>query len=229
MELQALDRDPLGVERADHLGQLRLAAVEPRPRSPLRSGRRARRSGRAPRPCCSRSLGVAGDRLDRRAADLGLQLGRRALGDDLAVVDDPDPVGERVGLLQVLGGEEDGHPVLGGEPRDLVPERGAALDVEAGGGLVEEEDAGPVGERQRQVEPAFHPARVAADLAVRGLGEPDPLEQLGAAPFALAPPMPCRAVCRRMCSRPVSSGSSAASCSAAPIAERTCGPSLTTS
>ncbi len=84
----------------------------------------------------------------------------------LAVVDDPDPAGERVGLLQVLGGEEDGDALLGGEPRDLVPERGAALDVEPGRGLVEEEDAGAVGERQRQVEAALHPARVAADFAV---------------------------------------------------------------
>ena len=96
----------------------------------------------------------------------------------MAVVDDPDPVGERVGLLQVLGGEEDGDALLGGEPRHLVPERGAALDVEAGGRLVEEEDARPVGERQRQVEPPLHPARVAADFAVGRLGEPDPLEQL---------------------------------------------------
>ncbi len=41
-----------------------------------------------------------------------------------------------------------------------------------------------MGEGQRQVEPPFHPARVAADLAVRGLGEADPLEQFVAALFA---------------------------------------------
>ena len=33
-------------------------------------------------------------------------------------------------------------------------------------------------ERERQVEPSLHPARVAADAAVRGVGEPDALEQL---------------------------------------------------
>jgi hypothetical protein len=97
----------------------------------------------------------------------------------------PTPVGERVGLLQVLGGEEDGDPVLVGEPRHLFPEGGAALDVEAGGGLVEEEDPRPVGEGERQVEAALHPARVAAHLAVGGVGEADPLQQLVAAALAL--------------------------------------------
>src|SRR4051795_1544541 len=69
--------------------------------------------------------------------------------------------------------------------RSLGPGGGAALDVEPGRRFVQEEDAGPVGERQRQVEPALHPAPVAADLAVRGVGEADPLEQLAAALFAL--------------------------------------------
>ena len=41
---------------------------------------------------------------------------------------------------------------------------------------------GPVDERQRQVEAALHPAGVAADLAIGGLDQADPLEQLVAAP-----------------------------------------------
>ena len=36
-------------------------------------------------------------------------------------------------------------------------------------------------QRQREVEPALHAARVAADLAVGRLGEADPLDQLVAA------------------------------------------------
>ena len=94
------------------------------------------------------------------------------------MVDDPDPVGEHVGLLEVLRGQEDGHAVLAREPGDLVPERAAALRVEAGRRLVEEEDARPVDEREREVEPALHAARVAADLAVGGVGQADALEQL---------------------------------------------------
>ena len=126
-------------------------------------------------------LVVGGNDLDRRAADLGLERLRRAGGDDLAVVDDPEVVGELVGLLEVLGRQEDGHPLVPGETRDLVPERAAALDVEAGGGLIEEEDARAVKQGERQVEAALHPARVAADLAVRGIREADPLDQLVAA------------------------------------------------
>ena len=57
----------------------------------------------------------------------------------------------------------------------------AALDVEAGGRLVEEEDARAVQQGEGEVEPALHPARVAADLAVGRVGEPDALDQLVAA------------------------------------------------
>jgi hypothetical protein len=48
----------------------------------------------------------------------------------------------------------------------LVPERRAALDVEAGGRLVEEEHARPVEQCERKVEAPLHAARVATDLAV---------------------------------------------------------------
>ena len=95
------------------------------------------------------------------------------------MVDDPDPAGERVGLLQVLGREEDGDSLLGGQPADLLPEGRAALDVEPSRRLVEEEDARPVDECQRQVEPPSHAAGVVAHFALRRLREADPLEQLG--------------------------------------------------
>src|SRR5262249_43793736 len=44
---------------------------------------------------------------DVPAGDHALELVGRALGDQRAVVKQRDPVGELVGLLQVLGGEED--------------------------------------------------------------------------------------------------------------------------
>ena len=50
-----------------------------------------------------------------------------------------------------------------------------------GGGLVEEEDAGVVDQRQGEVEPPAHAAGVAADLAIGRLGEADALDQLVAA------------------------------------------------
>ena len=76
-------------------------------------------------------VGRLGHDLDGRLADLRLQLRRRALGDDPAVVDDPDAVGEDIGLLEVLRREEDCDALLAREAPDLVPERGAALRVEA--------------------------------------------------------------------------------------------------
>ena len=76
-------------------------------------------------------------------------------------------------------------PFVVGETRDLVPERGAALDVEAGRRLVQEQDARLVDQRQREVEPALHAAGVAADLAVGCLGQPDPVDQLVAAALRL--------------------------------------------
>ena len=103
------------------------------------------------------------------------------------MVDDPDPVGEDVGLLEVLRRQEDGDAVVLREAADLLPERGAALDVEAGRRLVEEEDLRRVDEGEREVEPPLHPAGVAADLAVGRLREADALEQELAAPGALGP------------------------------------------
>jgi hypothetical protein len=94
------------------------------------------------------------------------------------VVDDPDAVGEDIRLLEILRRQEHGHAVLARETCHLVPERGPALDVEAGRRFVEEEDGGPVDKGHREVEPALHPAGVPAHLPIRGVHEPDPLEQL---------------------------------------------------
>jgi len=94
------------------------------------------------------------------------------------VFDDPDAVRENVCLLEVLRRQEDGHAILTREPADLVPQRGAALHVETGGRLVEEEDARTMHERHREIEAPLHAARVAAHLAVGGLRKPDTLEEL---------------------------------------------------
>ncbi|MDH6626516.1 hypothetical protein M2271_004333 [Streptomyces sp. LBL] len=51
--------------------------------------------------------GVPQHHIDPDAAGHRLELVRRAVGDDPAGVDDRDPVGELVGLLQVLGGQQD--------------------------------------------------------------------------------------------------------------------------
>src|SRR5262249_50493165 len=53
--------------------------------------------------------------------------------------------------------------------------------------LVEEEDARTVDQRECEVEPPLHAARVAAHLAIRGVREADALEQLVPARCALLP------------------------------------------
>ena len=99
------------------------------------------------------------------------------------MVDDPDAVGEDVGFLEVLRRQEDRDAVVAAKPRDLVPQGRAALRVEPGRRLVEEDDARTVDEGERQVEPPLHPARVRPDLAVGRAGETDAHEQLlGARP-----------------------------------------------
>ena len=51
-------------------------------------------------------LTMVDDDLDALTADLALELVRGAPGDDLAVVDHGDGVGQLVGFLQVLGGQQ---------------------------------------------------------------------------------------------------------------------------
>ena len=128
---------------------------------------------------------VLGDGLDALASDFGLQLRRRSLRHDAAAVDDPDAVGQGVGLLEVLRGKEHGH-ALAGQPPHLIPQRGAALGVEPRGGLIEEQQPRVVHESEAEIEAALHPTRVAAYLAVGRVGQAHPLEQLSAARLALA-------------------------------------------
>jgi hypothetical protein len=83
------------------------------------------------------------------------------------VVDDGHPAAELVGLLHVVGGEEDGLALAVQLLHDLV-EGQAALGVEAGGRLVEEEDVGLVHDRPGHHEPLGH---AAGQREHRGVGE----------------------------------------------------------
>jgi hypothetical protein len=59
------------------------------------------------------------------AGDAALQLVRGALGDQPAVVEERDPVGQLVRFLEVLGGQEDRDPA-GHEVADELPHGAAA-------------------------------------------------------------------------------------------------------
>ena len=190
--VQALQADAGAVEGAHQLGHVLGGASEVQPQ--LAVGALA--VGRHRRQRVVGALGVlrrAELQLDDLVADLALQLLRRALGDDRALADDGDLVGEAVGLLQVLRGEEDGHAQLVVEAPDLLPDRRAARGVEAGGGLVQKEDARVVDERQCEVEPALHAAGVRAGPLLRvDVVEAD--RRAAGAPPSCAPR---RAACRR--------------------------------
>ena len=103
-----------------------LHATRPHVRTSCTPGTLARtRDGRA-----VVEVAVGGDRDDGVGADLLLELGRRVEGQDLAVVDDRDPLAELVGLLHVVRGQQDGLAV-GVELLDELVQREAALRVEA--------------------------------------------------------------------------------------------------
>ena len=135
------------------------------------------------RPSGSSTAAADGASLSRQpdgddvGADLGLELVRRAPRDDHATVDDREPVAEAVGLLEVVRRQEQRH-ALGLQPPQLLPERGARGRVDAGRGLVEEQQARPVHEPAGQVDAPAHAARVRAHLPVGGLHEPEQDEQL---------------------------------------------------
>ena len=81
-----------------------------------------------------------------------------------------DAVGVLVGLLEVVGGEQDGAAALG-VLADRLPEAAAALDVHAGGGLVEDQQGGVGEQGHREAQPLLLAAGALADLAVGDRGD----------------------------------------------------------
>src|SRR5262245_64108600 len=94
------------------------------------------------------------------------------------MVDDGDPAGEPVGLVEVLSGQQYGATACGNLPDDF-PDQAAAVWVEARGRLVEEDKVGRDDDAGRDVEPAPHTAGVALHLTASCLGQSERLEQLG--------------------------------------------------
>jgi hypothetical protein len=98
-----------------------------------------------------------------------LELGERAVRDDPPLVEDRDPVGQLLGLVQVLRGEQHRRAVLGETfLMDATPRR--ALGVEPGRRLVQEDHRRVPDQAHRDVEAAAHPTRVRRHLACGRLG-----------------------------------------------------------
>ena len=98
-------------------------------------------------------------------------------GADAALAQDGDTIGQTLGLVEVVGGEHD-RLAQGTEVLDRGPAPPPRLGVEAGRGLVEEDQLGVPGQRQREVEAAALPAREPPDDGVALGGQLDDFQEL---------------------------------------------------
>src|SRR4029450_113847 len=79
------------------------------------------------------------------ATQLTLELVRRTVRDDPPLVHDPQPGGEAIRFLEVVGREQDRQALATGEPGDLLPHRGSCPWVQTRSRLAEGTPPGPTG------------------------------------------------------------------------------------
>ncbi len=103
--------------------------------------------------------------LDDVEPDAGLELGQRASRDRPPVVDDDDLVGQLVGFFEVMRGEQDAG-AAGRQAADRVPHLAAADRVQAGGRLVQQQQARRADEAGTKVQAAPLTAGVSPAPAV---------------------------------------------------------------
>ena len=170
--------DPGGVERAHDLDQSRARPGRDRDLPLVGILARGPVSELRERPGRGREIaGVLDGDDDALAADARLELGRGAGRRDAPVVEHHDLVGEAVGLLEVLGREHDGGAVAD-ELAEQLPQVVAALRIEPGRRLVEEQHRRRGDEARGEIEPPAHAARERAHEPVGHVVEPELLEQL---------------------------------------------------
>ena len=122
----------------------------------------------------SRSRSVARTRVPGGVQQLGLG----ALGDDPAVADHHDVVGDDLDLVQQVRGEQDG-PAPVREVAQQVAHPADPAGVEPVGGLVEDQHAGVPDQGGPDAEPLPHAERVVADPTLGlGAGQPDEVQHL---------------------------------------------------
>src|SRR5947209_6286964 len=103
----------------------------------------------------ARGIAVAHPHAPRR---LRAQLARRALGEDAPALDDRHAVGELLGLVEVVRGQHHGLAQLA-QRADRLPGVAPRDGVEAGGGLVEEDQLRVADEREPEVQAPHLAAR----------------------------------------------------------------------
>ena len=98
-----------------------------------------------------------------------LESDRRIERDNLAAVDDRDPIAQRLGLVHVMRGERDRDLAFLAQRLQQIVHRAAALRVEADSRLIEEQYLRRMNQAARDFQPAAHPARVGRDEILRAL------------------------------------------------------------
>src|SRR5436190_4910149 len=132
--------------------------------------------------------GVVGDVLDELPARIavgdahaprrvGAQLARRALGEDVAALDDRHAVGQVLRLVEVVRGQQDGLAQVA-QRADRRPRVAARGGVEPRRRLVEEDQLGVADERQAEVQPPQLAARQFARPHVLLALQPDQRDDL---------------------------------------------------
>ena len=85
--------------------------------------------------CCEHVAGDARAAAQPPRHRLALDLRGRAVGDEPAVIQDEHAIRQRIGLLEVVGRQQNRAPFIDEAP-DLGPEAAPGIDVEADRGLV---------------------------------------------------------------------------------------------
>ena len=126
-------------------------------------------------------IGRLGERdLQGALSDTVFELVGIAGGDDGTAVDDDQRVGQLIGLVEILGGQQ--HR---GALRDQVahgrPHLGAGGRIETGGGFVEEQQRRPGDHRRGEVDAPPHAAGEPGHRPIRGVREAELFDQFGGA------------------------------------------------
>ncbi len=123
-------------------------------------------------------VGVEAHLEDLRRAVAGDQVPGRALRGEPAVVHHHQPVAQLLGLVHVVRGQDQRDAALL-EPEQPVPHHVPGLRVQAGGGLVENQDLRFVDERAGDGQAALQAAGQRVDLALGAVRELDEIQQRG--------------------------------------------------
>ena len=117
-----------------------------------------------------------------RSAAISSECRARGLapGGDASAAQDGEVVGERESLRRVVRREDDGPAAVGDRPHDGLDER-AALYVETGVRLVEQEQGGAVQQRPRDGDALLHAVGESAHAAARPALRADVAQHLGGA------------------------------------------------